>query len=262
MDVKTTFLNGELDEEQAPKQWHQKFDEVVLSNGYLLNQAEKCVYSKFFESSKGVVICLYVDEMLIFGTDQVQVDLTKEFLSSRFSMKDIGEADVILVLGVNHESNSEKQFLSLIILRRPAIAFVVGKLSSYPSVLKGFTKLMQAGSTTLKTIRLPMASKKKKMVNTHHKEVLNASTSKGAEPLASDAEHDDNDNGSSSVRASTIERNEMTTYRDFTACDVPKFDGALDPISSTRWLAAVEGEFRTSNCKEKNKVNFASKLFS
>nr|GFA55698.1 zinc finger, CCHC-type [Tanacetum cinerariifolium] len=65
MDVKTTFLNGELEEEvymnqplgfifpgnenkvcklinsmyglkQTPKQWHQKFDEVVLSNGYLL----------------------------------------------------------------------------------------------------------------------------------------------------------------------------------------------------------------------------------
>jgi len=68
MDVKTAFLNGELDEEvymnqpqgfimpsnenkvcklikslyglkQAPKQWHQNFDEVVLSNGYLLNQS-------------------------------------------------------------------------------------------------------------------------------------------------------------------------------------------------------------------------------
>nr|GFB29283.1 hypothetical protein [Tanacetum cinerariifolium] len=39
---------------------------------------------------------------------------------------------------------------------------------------------------------------KKKMVNTHHKEVLNASTSKGAEPSASDAEFDDNDKGSSS----------------------------------------------------------------
>ncbi|GKE75747.1 zinc finger, CCHC-type containing protein, partial [Tanacetum coccineum] len=46
MDVKTTFLNGEL-EEEAPKQWHQKFDKVVLSNGYLLNQVDKCVYSKF-----------------------------------------------------------------------------------------------------------------------------------------------------------------------------------------------------------------------
>ncbi|GJV39325.1 hypothetical protein Tco_1417765, partial [Tanacetum coccineum] len=53
-------------------------------------------------------------------------------------------------------------------------------------------------------------------------------------------------------------RNKMETYHDFTACDVPKFDGALDPISSTRWLAAVENAFLTSNCKEKNKVNFAS----
>ncbi|GJR83150.1 zinc finger, CCHC-type containing protein [Tanacetum coccineum] len=126
MDVKTSFLNDELEEEvymnkpqsfimpgnknkvckqikslyglkQAPKQCHQKFDEVLLFNGYLLNQADKCVYSKFDESDKGVISCLYVDDMLIFGTYQVQVDLTKEFLSSKFSMKDIGKADVILV---------------------------------------------------------------------------------------------------------------------------------------------------------------------
>ncbi|GJS09375.1 zinc finger, CCHC-type containing protein [Tanacetum coccineum] len=134
MDVKIAFLNGDLDEEvymnqpqgfimpgnenkmcklikslyglkQTPKQWHQKFDEVVLSNGYLLNQADKCVYSKFDETGKGVIICLYVDDMLIFGTDQVQVELTKEFSSSKFSMKDMGEADVILGIRIKHESN-------------------------------------------------------------------------------------------------------------------------------------------------------------
>nr|GEY39794.1 zinc finger, CCHC-type [Tanacetum cinerariifolium] len=133
MDVKTAFLNEELEEEvymnqplgfimpgnenkvcklikslyglkQAPEQWHQNFDEVVLSNGYLLNQADKCVYSKFDTSGKGFIICLYVDDMLIFGTDQVQVDLTKEFLSSRFSMKYMGEVDVILGIRINHES--------------------------------------------------------------------------------------------------------------------------------------------------------------
>ncbi|GKE08765.1 zinc finger, CCHC-type containing protein [Tanacetum coccineum] len=134
MDVKTVFLNGDLDEKvymnqpkgfimpgnenkvcklikslyglkQAPKQWHQKFDEVVLSNGYLLNQADKCVYRKFDESGKGVIICLYVNDMLIFGTDQVQVDLTKEFFSSKFSIKDMWEADVILGIRIKHESN-------------------------------------------------------------------------------------------------------------------------------------------------------------
>ncbi|GJV82207.1 zinc finger, CCHC-type containing protein [Tanacetum coccineum] len=125
IDVKTTFLNDELDEEvymnqpqgfvmpgnedkvcklikslyglkHAPKQWNQKFDEVVLSNGYLLNQADKCVYSKFNESGKGVIICLYVDDMLIFGTDQVQIHLKKEFLSSRFSMKEMRKGDMVV----------------------------------------------------------------------------------------------------------------------------------------------------------------------
>ncbi|GKC88168.1 zinc finger, CCHC-type containing protein, partial [Tanacetum coccineum] len=89
----------------VPKQWHQKFDEAVLSNGYLLNQANKYVYSKFNESAKEVIIFLYVDDMLIFGTDQVQVDLTKKVLSSRFSMKDMEEANVILGIRIKHEIN-------------------------------------------------------------------------------------------------------------------------------------------------------------
>ncbi|GKC42530.1 zinc finger, CCHC-type containing protein [Tanacetum coccineum] len=89
---------------QAPKQWHHKFDEVVLSNGFVLNQSDKCVYCKFDEFGKGVIICLYVDDMLIFGTNQTQVDKTIEFLPSNFSMKDMGEVDVILGIRIKREN--------------------------------------------------------------------------------------------------------------------------------------------------------------
>ncbi|CAM8917015.1 unnamed protein product [Rhodiola kirilowii] len=89
---------------QAPKQWHQKFDEVILSSGFKLNQADKCIYSKFDNSGNGVIICLYVDDMLIFGNNQKQVDLAKDFLSSSFAMKDMGEADVILGIRIKREN--------------------------------------------------------------------------------------------------------------------------------------------------------------
>ncbi|RVX13556.1 Retrovirus-related Pol polyprotein from transposon TNT 1-94 [Vitis vinifera] len=96
MDVKTTFLNGDLEEEiymeqpkgcvvpgkkknvckldkslyglkQAPKQWHNKFDHVLITNGYSNNDVDKCIYNKY-EDNTCVVIYLYVDDMLIFGT--------------------------------------------------------------------------------------------------------------------------------------------------------------------------------------------------
>jgi len=66
----------------------------VLSVGFRINEFDKCVYSKF-EHGKGVIICLYVDHMLIFGIDLEEVKKTKCFLSSKFSMKDMGEVDVI-----------------------------------------------------------------------------------------------------------------------------------------------------------------------
>ena len=53
---------------QAPKQWYQKFDQTLTSNGYIVNGFDSCVYSKMF-GSDCVIICLYDDDILIFGTN-------------------------------------------------------------------------------------------------------------------------------------------------------------------------------------------------
>ena len=133
MDVKTAFLNGELDEEiymqqpdgfvatgqenmvcrlkkslyglkQAPKQWHEKFDKTLTSAGFVVNEGDKCVYYKY-GGGKGVILCLYVDDILIFGTDMDVINDVKSFLSQNFDMKDLGEADVILNIKLQMNEN-------------------------------------------------------------------------------------------------------------------------------------------------------------
>jgi hypothetical protein len=53
------------------------------------------VYYRFV-GGKGVILCLYVDDILIFGTGIDVINDVKSFLSQNFYMKDLGEADVIL----------------------------------------------------------------------------------------------------------------------------------------------------------------------
>ena len=177
MDVKTAFLNGELEEEvymnqpegfkvkgqetkvcklirslyglkQAPKQWHQKFDEVVLANGFKINQSDKCVYSKFDDNGKGVIICLYVDDMLIFGTDLGQVEKTKAFLSNSFSMKDLGEADVILgiriVRGKGTISLSQSHYVEKVVKR-----FNESNSSHFATPMDSNVKLVPSSGTPI-----------------------------------------------------------------------------------------------------------------
>ena len=78
--------------------WHEKIDKVIKSNGYNVSDADKCVHSKIIDE-RGVIICLYIGDMLIFGTDTDAVKVTKKFLSSKFSIKDMRLVDVIL--GIN-----------------------------------------------------------------------------------------------------------------------------------------------------------------
>ena len=139
LDVKTAFLNGELDEEvymdqpdgfeaagferrvcrlkrsiyglkQSSRQWYLRFHDSITSFGFEMIEEDHCVYVK--RSKKNVLILsLYVDDILLAGNDMSSIVATKEWLSSQFEMKDMGEANY--VLGVRIVRNREKKLISL-----------------------------------------------------------------------------------------------------------------------------------------------------
>ena len=126
MDVKTAFLNGNIDEtiymvqpenfesndskqlvcklkrsiyglKQASRQWYTKFDHVITSFGFKENTVDQCIYLKF-SGSKFIILVLYVDDILLASSDMELLHETKRFLSSKFDMKDLGNA--FFVLGI------------------------------------------------------------------------------------------------------------------------------------------------------------------
>ena len=76
---------------QGPKQWHEKFNKTLTSVGFAINDADRCVHYRYGRGG-GVVLCLYVDNILIFGTNIDVINEVKSFLSKSFDMKDLGEA--------------------------------------------------------------------------------------------------------------------------------------------------------------------------
>jgi hypothetical protein len=109
MDVKTVFLNGDLQEnvymaqsegfvmkgkehmgyklkksiyglKQASRQWYLKFDEVIKKFGFIKNQVDNYIYIKIKESMF-IILVLYVDDILLACNDKNLLHETIGFLS-------------------------------------------------------------------------------------------------------------------------------------------------------------------------------------
>ena len=93
---------------------------MLISNGFSINDDDKCIYNKV-ENNLCIIICLYVDNMLIFGTNLQVVINTNSFLRLEFDMKDLGEAGVILGIKITKTFNglnlSQEHYIEKILKR-------------------------------------------------------------------------------------------------------------------------------------------------
>jgi hypothetical protein len=141
MDVKTAFLNGDLEEKvymkqskgffmegkehmgcrlnksiyrlkQASRQCYLKFNDTIKRFGFKENIEDNCVFLKF-KSGKYIFLILYVDDILLASTDVSLLRDTKEFLPSNFDMKDLGEALYVLGIEIHRDRKNGVLGLSL-----------------------------------------------------------------------------------------------------------------------------------------------------
>ena len=70
---------------QAPRAWYQELHTFLLSFGFVTSRA----YSSIFVYLCGNAL-LYVDDLIIIGSDPSLVDIIIRQLDSKFSAKDLG----------------------------------------------------------------------------------------------------------------------------------------------------------------------------
>ena len=131
MDVKTTFLHRDLEEEiymkqpedfavkgkkelvcklkkslyglkQSPRMWLQKFNTFIRGLGFTRRKAYHCVYFKLI-GDRVIYLVLYVNDMLLVGNDKEIIQDLKTQFSSKFDMKDLGAANYILGVEIKRD---------------------------------------------------------------------------------------------------------------------------------------------------------------
>ncbi|RVW43523.1 Retrovirus-related Pol polyprotein from transposon TNT 1-94 [Vitis vinifera] len=95
IDVKTTFLNRELEEEVYMKQ-----PEGFPSNDE--NVMDQCIYLKV-SGSRVCFLVLYMNDILLVTNDKGLLHEVKQFLSKNFDMKDMGETSYVIAIKIHRD---------------------------------------------------------------------------------------------------------------------------------------------------------------
>ena len=63
---------------------------------------DSCIYAKV-KGGKLIILVLYVDDILLACNDKNMLHETKNFLSSNFDMKDLGDASYVLGIEIHRD---------------------------------------------------------------------------------------------------------------------------------------------------------------
>lgn len=135
LDAKNAFLNGKLDHKvyleppdglsknkdevwklerslyglkQSPRIWYLTIAKVLKDNGFENSIVDPCMFWK-----QGVLLVIYVDDILITGKNKEVIEKTADILKKHYLMKDIGKPRMFLGISVKELPDKEGYELSM-----------------------------------------------------------------------------------------------------------------------------------------------------
>ena len=86
----------------------------MLSQGYKRSDIDNCLYTKRAKDGSLLLLILYVDDMLLVGTNINEIAALKAKLNNSFDMKDLGDASHILGMHIERDRDKKLLYLSQI----------------------------------------------------------------------------------------------------------------------------------------------------
>ncbi|XP_040364487.1 uncharacterized mitochondrial protein AtMg00810-like [Rosa chinensis] len=111
MDVKNAFLHGDLEEEvymQLPL-GHPQEGDPSLANGFRRSSADSSMFVRSGSSGR-LVVLVYVDDLIITGENEEEINTLKKSLHHKFSINDLGVLKYFL--GIEMATSSKGLFLN------------------------------------------------------------------------------------------------------------------------------------------------------
>jgi len=76
---------------QAPRAWNKRIDQFLIHIGFKKCSVEFDLYVHNLSGEEDIIICLYVDDLLITGSSTSEIKKVKDKLKFEFEMTDLGE---------------------------------------------------------------------------------------------------------------------------------------------------------------------------
>jgi Reverse transcriptase (RNA-dependent DNA polymerase) len=110
---------------QSPRAWYGKISNFLISCNFKIGSADSSLFinNNFNDIT---IVLVYVDDLIITGDNQVEIDDIKQDLKQKFDIKDLGKLKYFLGIEIAHSQKG------LFISQRKYVLKEIGKLGCKP----------------------------------------------------------------------------------------------------------------------------------